>query len=87
MADLMIPEVDDSLIEKLAGMARRRGVSVGNLAVEILTASASMKDRQDHASEIAALRASQPAQLVDAVDDVRALRDGGEARDRSTQAA
>lgn len=76
------------MICRLEARAHARGMSLNELAVEILTRMAHAAEPGSLVDEIAAMRASQPVQdNATAAADVRALRDGAPPADSATRAA
>ena len=86
MPDLLIPNLDEAVIARLKAAAKRRGLSIGGSIASMLDAREAGQDGSV-VDEIAAMRASQPRQDADAVQDVRRLRDGGDEPQGVTQAA
>ena len=86
MPDLLIPDLDEAVIARLEAVAEERGLNLGNLIVEMLDFSFGQGEA-GVVEEIAAMRASQPKQAGDAVQDVRRLRDGGDGPQEGTRAA
>lgn len=86
MPDLLIPDLDQAVIERLEAAAKRRGITVGRFITGMLDIREAGQDARV-VDEIAAMRASQPRQESDAAEDVRRLRDGGDEPQDATQAA
>ena len=86
MPDLLIPDVDEAVIARLRAAAERRGLSLGGFVADMLENSDPERD-VGLVGEIAAMRASQPAQDSDAVEDLRRLRDGGSKEQDAARAA
>jgi hypothetical protein len=84
--DLLIPDLDQAVIERLEAAAKRRGITVGRFIAGMLDIREAGQDARV-VDEIAAMRASQPRQESDAAEDVRRLRDGGDEPQDATQAA
>lgn len=86
MPDLLIPDLDEAVVERLKAVAEQQNTSLGRVVTKMLD----LYDAGDPSgidAEIAAMRASQPRQSDDAARDVRRLRDGGEEEQDATRAA
>jgi hypothetical protein len=86
MPDLLIPDLDETVVARLQAAAERRGLGLGALVVEMLDSCFGKSDA-GVVEEIAAMRALQPKQDGDAVQDIRRLRDGGDEPPEATRAA
>ena len=91
MAELLILDIDDAVIERLEARANAEGVSLDTIIARILQRDVSMPDDHhaaaDLAAELAAMRATQPRQDGDAAADIRSLRDGEAPIEGAVQAA
>ena len=91
MADMLIPDIDDAVIQRLEARAKAAGVSLDTFVARILHRDVSGPDDDDAASDLAAelamMRATQPRQDGDAAADIRSLRDGEAPAAGATQAA
>lgn len=86
MPDLLIPDLDESVIARLRAAAERRGLDLGDFVGEMLESCEPERDA-GLIEEVAAMRASQPAQESDAVEDLRRLRDGESKEQGAARAA
>ena len=91
MVDLLIPDIDDAVIERLEARAKAEGVPLDTNVARILRRHAYMPDAHEAASrlaaDLAAMRATQPRQDGDAAAEIRSLRDGEAPVEGATQAA
>lgn len=80
MAQVLVRNVHDGMIERLKSRAGARGSSLEGLIREILVREAT-GDRADVLARIDAIRDAQPAQWTDSTDFIRARRDGADELD------
>ena len=75
MVDILVRNVDDSVAARLKIMAEQRGTSVQQVAHDLLSEGA-LVSRADIIARAKARAARMPPQTEDAVEIIRAMRDG-----------
>lgn len=76
MGQMLVRNLDDTVIDRLKGKAAARGTSLEQVAREALAAAAQVDDRQAWADRIEALRVQLPPDPGwDYVAEIRAYRD------------
>lgn len=75
MVDILVRNVDDSVAARLKIMAEQRGTSVQQVAHDLLSEGARVS-RADIIARAKERAARMPPQTEDAVEIIRAMRDG-----------
>jgi plasmid stability protein len=75
MAQVLVRQLDDAVVERIKRKAAARGTSLEGYVRDLINRDA-QEDRRALIAELDALRAAQPPQTSDSTDDIRRWRDG-----------
>lgn len=75
MAQVLVRQLDDGVVERLKRKAAARGVSLEGYVRELMNRDAA-EDRAALIGQIRAMREAQPPQTSDSTDFIRRWRDG-----------
>ena len=75
MAQVLIRQLDEAVVERIKRKAAARGTSLEGYVRDLINRDA-QEDRRALVAELDALRAAQPPQASDSTDFIRRWRDG-----------